>query len=103
MIKRTSDLIGKPVVSIQGGEKLGTVTDLLLDEGRLVGLVLRHGWMNQEHVLPAAAVQTFGTDAVVSRTSELIGAKEWREREQVSESPVRDEEHRRGTTDRFHD
>jgi uncharacterized protein YrrD len=82
MIKRASELIGKPVVSADTGERLGTVGDLLIDDGSgsLVGLVLRHGMMKSEDVMPAAAIQTLGADAIVSRSSELIGAKEWRQR-----------------------
>ena len=83
MIRRTSDLIGRPVVSADSGKKLGTIADLLLDDGdgQLVGLVLRHGLLKAEDVLPAAAVQTLGADAVVSRSSELIDARQWRERQ----------------------
>ena len=82
MIKRTSDLIGRPVVASDTGKRLGTISDFLLDdsEKRVVGLVVRHGWLNDEEVLPAASVQALGTDAVVSRSSELIGAKQWRDR-----------------------
>ena len=74
MVRRTSDLIGRPVVSGDSGKKLGTITDLLVDdsEGRLVGLVLQHGWMKSEEVLPAAAVQTLGTDAVVANAGTWI-------------------------------
>jgi uncharacterized protein YrrD len=81
MVKRSSELIGKPVVASDSGKRLGFVADFLLDEadGRVVGLVLRHGWLNNEEVLPAASVQTLGADAIVSRSSELIGAKQWRE------------------------
>jgi len=82
MVKRTSDLIGRPVVASDTGKKLGTIADFLVDddEKRIVGLVVRHGWMNDEEVLPAASVQALGSDAVVSRSSELVGAKQWRDR-----------------------
>ena len=85
MIKRSSDLMGKPVVSADTGEKLGTVADLLFDDhgGQFVGLVLRQGMLKSEQVLPASAVKTLGADAIVSRSSELIGAKEWRERQRA--------------------
>jgi uncharacterized protein YrrD len=91
MSKRATDLIGKPVVSANTGEKLGTVSDLLIDEAGhgIVGLVLRHGLMKAEDVLPAEAVQTLGTDAIVSRTGELIGAKEWNDRRRESDSGMR--------------
>ena len=80
MTKRATDVIGLAVVSADTGKKLGKVVDLLLDEdGRaLVGLLVKHGVLQQEHVLPAAAVQSLGPDAVVSRTEELVGAKSWR-------------------------
>ena len=86
MVRRTSDLIGRPVVSSDSGKKLGTIADVLLDdnEGRLVGLVLQHGWLKTEEVLPAAAVQTLGTDAVACRSSELMDANQWRERHRSS-------------------
>jgi uncharacterized protein YrrD len=84
MAQRVTELLGKAVVSANSGERLGTVSDVLLDETdhHLLGLVVRRGGvMKSEHVLPSAAVQTFGRDAVVSRTSDdLITAKNWRSR-----------------------
>jgi sporulation protein YlmC with PRC-barrel domain len=80
MAQRASELMGKAVVSADTGEKLGAVSDLLLDETdhHLIGLVVQRGMMKSEHVLPAAAVQTFGRDAVVSRTGQdLLSAKAW--------------------------
>ena len=81
MAQRVSELMGKVVVSANSGEKLGTVSDVLLDDvdHHLVGLVVRRGLMKSEHVLPSASVQTFGRDTVVSRTADdLVSAKEWR-------------------------
>jgi uncharacterized protein YrrD len=84
MAQRVTELIGKAVVSANSGERLGTVSDVLLDETdhHLLGLVVRRGGvMKSEHVLPSAAVQTFGRDAVVSRTADdLVTAKNWRSR-----------------------
>lgn len=92
MAQRATDLIGKPVVSADGGEKLGTVSDLLLDDNanHLVGLVVKRGMLHGEDVLPAAAVQTLGRDAIVSRSNELVPAKEWRLRERQDSLPDRD-------------
>jgi uncharacterized protein YrrD len=69
------------VISADTGEKLGTVADLLLDDAShaLVGVVVSHGVLKHEEILPASSVHSFGSDAVVSRSAELIGAKEWRE------------------------
>jgi uncharacterized protein YrrD len=87
MIKRTSDLMGKPVLSADTGVKLGTVADLLFDDdgGQFVGLVLKQGMLKSEQVLPAASIRTLGTDAVVSRSSELVGAREWTDRNRAAE------------------
>jgi uncharacterized protein YrrD len=81
MIKRATGLIGKPVISTSGGEMLGKVADLLLDDAthRLAGIVVARGILKSEEVLPADAVQSFGRDAVVSNSAELIGARDWRE------------------------
>jgi len=83
MAQRVTELLGKVVVSADNGEKLGTVSDVLLDEAdhHMVGLVVRRGLMKSDHVLPSEGVQTFGRDAVVSRTAaDLVSAKEWRAR-----------------------
>ena len=97
MTRRAMDVIGKPVVTAASGERLGTVADLLLDDNdaTVVGLVIRHGMLKGESVLPVSAVQTLGADAVVSRSNELISAKAWRnERTPPSRPPVTDPERR---------
>jgi uncharacterized protein YrrD len=83
MSRRASDLIGKPVVSAVSGEQLGSVADLLLDDSgtSLLAVVVRHGWLKREDVLPASSLQTLGPDAVVARSTELVGAQEWRTRQ----------------------
>jgi uncharacterized protein YrrD len=95
MAQRVTELLGKVVVSADSGEKLGTVSDVLLDDAdhHMVGLVVRRGMMKSEHVLPAAAVQTFGRDTVVSRTSgDLVSAKEWRARPASTSVDLRSDE-----------
>ena len=83
MAKRATTLIGKPVVSAVSGEQLGTIADVLLDDGgtSVLGFVLRHGWMKSENVLLSSSLQTLGPDAVVSRANDLISAKEWHQRQ----------------------
>jgi uncharacterized protein YrrD len=87
MSRRATELIGKPIVSGDTGQKLGTVADLLLDDhgNEILGLIVRHGVFKREDVLPASSVQSLGRDAVVSRSNELIGASEWRQRDVASE------------------
>jgi uncharacterized protein YrrD len=87
MSKRATDLIGKPIVSAEGGKKLGTVGDLLLSDrgSEVLGLVVRHGRFKGEDVLPADAVQSVGPDAIVSRSDDLVGPSEWRQRQEATE------------------
>jgi uncharacterized protein YrrD len=78
---RVSELVGKPIVSAANGERVGRVSDVLLDRGscRTVGLVLAGGLMSSEHVLPYGDVQVVGKDAIVARTGDgLMGPKAWR-------------------------
>lgn len=91
---RLGDVIGKSVVSVTSGAKLGTISDALLRPGGegVIAFVLGGGLLTKERVLPLAEVQTFGTDAVLARTDEhLINAREWRESEvsSVRSSTVR--------------
>ena len=87
MTKRATDVIGRPVVSADTGRKLGRVSDLLLDDaGReIVGLVVKHGALRGEDVLPASAVNSLGPDAIVSRTDALIDGRDWRDRELIKQ------------------
>ena len=83
-VYRLSEMIGKTVVSVDSGEKLGTISDALLEPGevRLMGLVVGHGILGKEHVLPLEDVQTVGRDTVLARTDErLIDPRDWRARE----------------------
>ena len=87
MVQRVSDLIGKPVVAADDGERLGTVSDLLVDEtsSHVVAYVIRQGgFMKREAVLPAPAVKTLGRDTVVtSSRADLVDAREWRAKSQT--------------------
>lgn len=79
---RLSDMIGKPVVSTSSGDKLGTVSDALLDASavQVVGLVVRHGLLAKEQVLPLEDVERVGRDAVLARSDEhLMTSREWRD------------------------
>ena len=79
-MQRATQLMGRTIVSADSGRRLGTVSDVLLDEdrNRIVGLVVRSGWLKKERVLPYAAVQTVGRDAVIARSEqELISPADW--------------------------
>lgn len=76
---RISDVIGKTVVSAETGDRLGSVSDTLIDEASVVGLVVGGGLLAKERVLPFRDVQTLGGDTVLARTGTgIVGPKEWR-------------------------
>lgn len=81
-MRNVSELIGKPVISVETGDKLGNVADALLADGdvRLVALVIGGGLLGKEHVLPFRDIQTLGGDTILVRSqSGVVGASEWRE------------------------
>lgn len=81
---RVSDIVGKPIISAETGDKLGSVSDGLIDNARneLVGLVIGGGVFGKEQVLPYADVQTVGGDTVLARAgSGVLSREEWRGQE----------------------
>ena len=82
LMRRISEYVGKPIVSADTGEKVGTVADVLVDAdaGRIVGVIVGGGLLTSEHVLPYADVQVMGGDAVIAKSRErVVGARGWRE------------------------
>lgn len=72
-MRKGSDLIGKPVVAFDTGEKIEKIEDLIFDQNshQLLGfLVDEGGWAQNARVLPLRGVQSIGPDAVLipSRT-----------------------------------
>ncbi len=80
-MRRVSELVGKPVVSADTGERIGKVSDVLLDaqSRRMLGVVVSAGLFAGEQVLPYEDVQTIGKDALVARSAGgVVGPKGWR-------------------------
>jgi uncharacterized protein YrrD len=81
-VHRLSELVGKPVVSADTGQKLGNVSDVLVDDTQLqlTGLVLGGGMLGKDHVAPFHDIQTLGADVVIVRTaSSVMDGRQWRE------------------------
>lgn len=81
-MQNVSELIGKPVISVESGDKLGTVADALMADGdvRLLALVIGGGLLGKDHVLPFRDVQTLGGDTILVRSATgVVGPREWRE------------------------
>jgi uncharacterized protein YrrD len=67
-MRKGRDMIGKPVVAYDTGEKVETVTDLIFDqdENRLLGFLIDEGgWFSNAKVLPLNQIKAIGLDAVV--------------------------------------
>lgn len=72
---RTSEVLGLPVVTIDSGEDVAEVKDVVYgsDEGRLLGFTLnKRGFLSgkMKAVLPASSVSAIGPDAVMITNAE---------------------------------
>jgi len=86
-MQRTSELQGRAVVVATAGEKVGSVSDVLIDErsGRIAGLVIGGGLFRSERVLPYEEIQAMGPDAIVVKSElSVVDARTWRERTAVN-------------------
>jgi uncharacterized protein YrrD len=74
-MRKGKDIIGKPVVCYDSGEKNEKVVDLIFDQddNRLLGFLLDEGgWFSNAKVLPLTSVQAIGVDAVIIPSSDAI-------------------------------
>jgi uncharacterized protein YrrD len=95
-VQRISELIGRTILTADTGERVGAVSDLVLEDTRLVGVVVGGGWFAGERVLPFAEVQALGRDALIARSHNgLVDARTWKVHEarvsrssQLKDKPV---------------
>jgi uncharacterized protein YrrD len=81
-VRNVSELMGKPVISVENGDKIGTVADALIADGdvHLLALVIGGGLLGKEQVLPFRDIQTLGGDTILIRSAEgVLGPREWRD------------------------
>jgi uncharacterized protein YrrD len=74
-MRKGRDIIDKPVVAYDSGEKIETIVDLIFDQNsnRLLGFVVDEaGWFNGAKVLPLNKLQAIGIDAVIVPSKEVI-------------------------------
>jgi uncharacterized protein YrrD len=74
-VLKVKDLIGKPVVAANSGERIETVIAPIFDrdESCLLGfLVDRDGWFSNPKVLPLYLVKSIEADAIIIPWKELI-------------------------------
>lgn len=77
-MRKGTDVLNKPIVAFETGEVFGRVKDLLFDQHKnvLIAFLLEEGsWFNTPQVLPLAAVQAIGADAIITgKTDTVISA-----------------------------
>src|SRR5947209_17790997 len=71
---KLSSLKGMPVVSITGGEKVGTIYDVLIDTERLKATALRLGGHSGLGVVQLSNLSNVGPDVITIENADLV---EW--------------------------
>lgn len=69
---KVSEIIGKSVVSMSDGEKVGTVQDVIIDSGQLRATAIVLGGTPGQGYLPFETVKSIGNDAVTIETAQVI-------------------------------
>lgn len=74
-MRKGKDIIGKPVVAYDSGEKVETIVDLIFDQNdnSLLGFLIDEGgWFSNAKVLPLSLVTAIGIDAVIIGSESAI-------------------------------
>ncbi len=76
-MRKGKDIVGKPVIAYDSGEKIETVMDLIFDQydNRLLGFLIDEaGWFHNAKVLPLDLVKAIGVDAVIIPSKDMIAS-----------------------------
>jgi uncharacterized protein YrrD len=74
-MRRGSDIIGKPLVSLASGKKFRGIRDVLFDqeENRLLGFLIHEGgWFSDAQFVPLGNVHAIGPDALVIKSADAV-------------------------------
>jgi uncharacterized protein YrrD len=74
-MRKGKDIVGKPVIAYDTGEKVETIVDLIFDQddNRLLGFLIDEGgWFSNAKVLPLIQVRAIGVDAVIVPSKDAI-------------------------------
>jgi uncharacterized protein YrrD len=74
-VRKGKELLGKPVITYDTGERINRIKDLIFDENdsSLLGfLVAEKGWFNNAKVLPLFLVSEIGADAIIVPSKDAI-------------------------------
>lgn len=65
-LRTFSVLNGLSVISLNGGEEIGKVIDLLISKSEIYGIIIdKNGWLNRHLYVPLENVHAVGPDALV--------------------------------------
>ena len=76
-MRKGRDVIGKPVIAYDSGERIETVVDVIFDqnENRLLGFLIDEGgWFSNAKVLPLDRVKAIGVDALIIPSKDSISS-----------------------------
>lgn len=74
-MRKGKDIVGKPVIAYDSGEKIESIIDLIFDqnENRLLGFLIDEGgWFSNAKVLPLNLIKAIGIDAVIVPSKDVI-------------------------------
>jgi uncharacterized protein YrrD len=72
-LHKARDIIGLPVIAVDGGRKLGEVRDFLLGAWHVKGLLLDPKyWFGSARAIACEGIQSIGSDAVIVSDPEAI-------------------------------
>jgi uncharacterized protein YrrD len=74
-MRKGKDLIGKPIITYDSGQRIAKVVDLIFDQNdnRLLGLLINEGgWFSGAKVLPLYLVKAIGIDALIVPSRDAI-------------------------------
>lgn len=75
MVLKASGVIGINIISLDKGEKVGEINDIIYDpenQNIKAFLIDEGGWFSEARVIPFEKVQKIGTDAITINTSQDI-------------------------------
>jgi uncharacterized protein YrrD len=76
-MRKGKDIVGKPVIAYDSGEKIETVVDLIFDQydNRLLGFLIDEGgWFSNAKVVQLELVKAIGVDAVIIPSKDMIAS-----------------------------
>lgn len=75
MLRKANELLGLPIVTRDGGEKIGELVDVVLDRdaGQALGLLVDEaGWFKDAHAVSWTSVLVIGPDVIIVDSKQSV-------------------------------